>query len=187
MSGKFDVAETPLAGLKLITRKPIGDARGFLERMFCTEDLAEAGVDWQPVQVNRTLTQKAGTVRGMHFQRPPHAEVKFVHCLRGAVYDVAVDLRRGSPTYGKWSGAELSADNHRALLIPRGFAHGFQTLIDDVEMLYFHSTAYAPAAEGGVNHADPRLAIAWPLPIAETSARDAALPQFTEDFESIYA
>jgi len=119
------------------------------------------------------MTARKGTVRGMHFQRPPHAEMKLVSCVRGEVFDVAVDLRRGSPTFLRWHAERLSADNNRALLIPQGFAHGFQALTDDAELIYCHSAAYDAASEGGLNPRDPRLAIAWPLPITELSARDA--------------
>jgi dTDP-4-dehydrorhamnose 3,5-epimerase len=109
----------------------------------------------------------------MHFQPPPHSEMKLVSCVRGEVFDVAVDLRRGSPTFLRWHAERLSADNNRALLIPQGFAHGFQALTDDAELIYCHSAAYDAASEGGLNPRDPRLAIAWPLPITELSARDA--------------
>lgn len=182
---RFLVHDTPLAGLKLIERKPIGDARGFLARMFCAEDLSVAGWNKGIAQINHTLTQVRGTVRGMHFQRSPHMEMKLVSCLRGAVWDVAVDLRAGSPTFLKWHAVELSATNHRALLIPEGFAHGFQTLSDDCELLYLHSAAYAADAESGVQAQDPALAISWPLPIAEISARDAQHVLLTQEFTGL--
>jgi dTDP-4-dehydrorhamnose 3,5-epimerase len=121
----------------------------------------------------------------MHFQHPPHAETKFVSCLRGEVFDVAVDLRRGSTTLLLWHGEILSATNHRTLMIPEGFAHGFQTLTEDCEMLYFHTTAYQGDAEGGLNARDPRLGIQWPLPIAGESVRDATHPLVSEDFRGL--
>lgn len=185
MSGRFNIASTRLDGLKVVTRSPLQDPRGYLERLFCAHDLAEAGVDWTPVQVNRTFTRHKGVARGLHYQKPPHAEVKFVHCLRGGVFDVAVDLRRGSPTFGQWHGENLSAENGRALLIPQGFAHGFQTLTENVEMLYFHSAFYTSEGEAGLNLRDARLGIPWPLDIEETSERDAGLPRFTKTFEGL--
>ena len=125
---RLAIQATPIAGLKIIQRTTISDTRGFLSRIFCADELASAGWVWPIAQINHTLTKIPGTVRGMHFQFPPRAEAKLVSCIRGAVWDVAVDIRRGSPTYLNWHAEELSAANQRALLIPPGFAHGFQTL-----------------------------------------------------------
>lgn len=172
MSSRFDILDTPLAGLRVLQRKPIGDSRGYLERLFCADELQALAPGRYIAQINHTLTASRGTVRGMHFQRPPHAEIKFVSCLRGEVFDVAVDLRDNSPTFLRWHAEVLSADNYKTLVIPEGFAHGFQTLADDCEMLYFHTAAYQPGAEGGLNAQDPRLAIRWPLPIVGLSPRD---------------
>ncbi|MCE9650280.1 MAG: dTDP-4-dehydrorhamnose 3,5-epimerase family protein [Parvibaculum sp.] len=172
MSKRFDIAETPLAGLLRLERIRIGDARGWLERMFCADELRAAGWAGPIAQINRTLTLNRGTVRGMHFQKPPHEEAKLVSCLAGEVFDVAVDMRKNSPTYLRWHGEILSADNARSLLIPEGFAHGFQTLSEKVEMLYFHSAAYAPGAEDALRADDPALGISWPLAISEMSDRD---------------
>ena len=180
MSSRFRILETPLDAVKLIERTPMGDRRGYLERMFCTNDLAALMDGRSIVQINRTLTSQRATVRGMHFQYPPHAETKIVSCLRGEVFDVAVDLRSASPTYLRWHGEILSADNHRTMLIPEGFAHGFQTLTDDCELLYLHTAAWNASAEGGLNPRDPRLAIEWPLPISEISDRDDAHPMLTQ-------
>lgn len=182
---RFTLEPTPLAGLVTVQRQPLADSRGFLARMFCAQDLAPAGWTWPVAQINHTHTARRGTVRGLHFQHPPAAEAKLVSCLRGAVWDVAVDLRAGSPTFLQWFGAELSAANHRALLIPPGFAHGFQALADDCEMLYLHSTPHAPASEGGLDALDPRLAIAWPLPVAERSPRDAEHPLLAPGFTGL--
>jgi dTDP-4-dehydrorhamnose 3,5-epimerase len=182
---RFDIADTPLAGLKLVERKPVGDSRGFFERFFCAEDLGDALAGKSIVQINHTLTAQKGAVRGMHFQRPPHAEIKFVSCLRGEVFDVAVDLRRNSSGFLKWHGEILSATNHRSLLIPDGFAHGFQALTDDCELLYLHTAAYEPLSEGALNATDPALAIAWPLAITEMSARDREHPMLSAAFEGI--
>lgn len=181
----FDVLDTPLAGLKLVQRKPIGDQRGYLERMFCAEELWPSILGKAIAQINHTLTKERGTVRGMHFQHPPHAETKIVSCLRGEVFDVAVDLRRGSATFLTWHAEILSADNHRTLVIPEGFAHGFQTMTEDCEMLYLHTAGYQPGAEGGLNARDPRLAIRWPEAVAVLSARDAAHPLVTDDFPGV--
>lgn len=176
MNGRFDVAATALEGLNILTRKPLGDERGFLERMFCESELAGIMGGRRIVQMNRTLTRKAGTIRGMHFQRAPHMELKLVSCLRGEVFDVAVDMRPDSPTYLFWHGEILSGENHKTLAIPEGFAHGFQTLTEDCEMLYFHTAAHHPESEGGLHPLDPALAVSWPLPVAEMSAKDSARP-----------
>jgi len=176
VSERFFIHETPLSGLVVLERKPISDNRGYFERLFCEEELAPFLGKRRIAQINHTVTLRRGTVRGMHYQRPPFAEMKIVQCLRGEVFDVAVDLRRDSPTFLRWHAERLSDENHRTLLIPEGFAHGFQTLTDDCEMLYFHTAPYVPAAEGGLHVLDPKLAIAWPLPVSHLSGRDAAHP-----------
>jgi len=185
MSTRFDILDTPLFGLRILQRKPIGDSRGYLERLFCAEELQTLTPGIPIAQINHTLTASRGTVRGMHFQRPPHAETKFVSCLRGEVFDVAVDLRYNSPTFLRWHAEVLSADNHKTLIIPEGFAHGFQTLTDDCEMLYFHTTAYQPGAEDSLNAQDPELAITWPLPVSGLSPRDATHPFLGNDFTGV--
>jgi dTDP-4-dehydrorhamnose 3,5-epimerase len=185
MTTRFDITATPIVGLLLLQRKPIGDTRGYLERLFCQEELQEIIARKTVVQINHTVTKTRGTVRGIHFQHPPHAEMKIVSCLRGAVFDLAVDLRQNSPTFLCWHAETLSNDNHKTLVIPEGFAHGFQTLTDDCEMLYFHTAAYRFDAEGGLNPQDPRLAIQWPLPVAGLSARDAGHPFLTERFSGM--
>jgi dTDP-4-dehydrorhamnose 3,5-epimerase len=182
---RFEIGDTPLAGLKSVQRQRLGDARGFLSRLFCADELRAAGWDAPIAQINHTHTARRGTVRGLHFQHPPHAEIKLVSCLRGEVLDVAVDLRAGSPTFLQWHAQRLSADNGCALLIPRGFAHGFQTLCDDVELIYCHSAAYAADAEGGLHPLDPRLALPWPLPVAELSARDQRHPPIDDSFKGV--
>ncbi|MDD5471461.1 MAG: dTDP-4-dehydrorhamnose 3,5-epimerase [Sideroxydans sp.] len=182
---RFTVFDTPIASLKIVERHPLGDARGFLARLFCAEDLAAAGWHKPVAQINQTLTQMQGTVRGMHFQQVPYAEMKLVTCVRGAVWDVAVDLRAGSPTFQQWHAEELSATNHRALLIPEGFAHGFQTLCDDCELIYLHSMAYRQGAEAGLNPKDPMLSITWPLTITELSTRDAQHPMLDHQFKGV--
>jgi dTDP-4-dehydrorhamnose 3,5-epimerase len=182
---RFEIHPTPLAGLLSIQRQRLGDARGHLSRLFCADELAAAGWQRPIAQINHTFTAARGTVRGLHYQRPPLAEMKLVSCLAGEVWDVAVDLRAGSPTFLHWHAEVLSAENGRALLIPEGFAHGFQALTDGVAMLYLHSTAYAPQAEAALQVHDPRLAIAWPLPVQGLSPRDAAHALLTDDFRGV--
>lgn len=182
---RFVISETPLAGLKLITRKHIGDSRGFLSRLFCQEELVTAGWQKPIAQINHTYTARQGTIRGLHFQRPPHTEMKLVSCIRGEVWDVAVDLRANSPTFLDWHAEKLSVGNNHALLIPEGFAHGFQALSDDCELLYLHSAAHMQGAEAGVRYDDPRIGIAWPLQVAELSSRDQALTLITPGFSGI--
>ncbi len=182
---RFLVDHLPLHGLARVQRQRLGDSRGFLARLFCAEELASAGWRHPVVQINHTYTARRGTVRGMHFQYPPYAEMKLVNCLHGEIFDVAVDLRRHSPTFLQWHGEILSAENGRGLLIPEGFAHGFQTLSDDVELVYLHSNAHVPDAEAGINAEDPALGIHWPLEISEMSARDRQHQKLTSDFSGI--
>ena len=182
---RFIVTATPLPGVLQIQRQPLADARGALTRLFCSQELAAAGWHGPIAQINHTHTVQCGTVRGLHYQRPPAAEAKLVSCLRGAVWDVVVDLRAQSPTFLQWHAQELSADNHTALLIPPGCAHGFQTLQDNTELLYLHSAPYCPDYEAAVHVSEPRLAIAWPLPIANLSARDAAHALLPPEFAGI--
>lgn len=179
---RFDILATPLAGLHVLQRRPLRDERGYFERLFCTSELATVIGERRVRQINHTSTSKRAAVRGLHFQWPPHGEMKLISCLRGEVYDVAVDLRRDSATFLQWHAEILSADNHRTLAIPEGFAHGFQALCDDCEMLYLHTADYVPGSEGALNARDPRLAIQWPLPIGEQSPRDAAHPMLSKEF-----
>jgi dTDP-4-dehydrorhamnose 3,5-epimerase len=185
MGARFQIHPTPIASLLVVERLPRGDERGFFSRFFCAEELAGAGFRQPVAQINHTLTRRRGSVRGMHFQFPPHAEDKFVSCLKGEIFDVAVDLRVSSNTFLRWHGEKLSADNARSLMIPKGFAHGFQTLTDDCELIYLHSHPYAPDAESGFNVRDPALGIEWPLPITDMSARDARHPILTPAFKGI--
>jgi dTDP-4-dehydrorhamnose 3,5-epimerase len=185
MTTRFDILQTPIEGLKVLLREPVGDSRGFLERMFCAQTFAQILGEKTIAQINRTLTGKRGSVRGMHFQNTPHAETKFVTCLRGEVFDVVVDVRKNSPTFLHWHGELLTQDNHATLLIPEGFAHGFQTLSSNCEMLYFHTAAYHADSEGALNAQDPRLAINWPLAITEQSERDKSHGLITKDFKGV--
>ncbi len=182
---RFAIQSTPLDGLKLIERKRLGDARGFLSRLFCAEELAIAGWTEPIAQINHTYTARRGTVRGMHFQYPPHADAKLVSCLRGEVWDVAVDLRAGSLTFLRWHAQRLSSENGCAMLIPEGFAHGFQTLSDDTELIYCHSACHSPELEGALDALDPRLAITWPLAVVERSERDMSHAPITDIYKGI--
>lgn len=166
----------PLPGAFEIEIAPHEDARGLFARIFCEKEFSARGLTTRWVQMNVSLSRAAGTLRGMHFQRPPAAEVKLVRCLRGRALDVIVDLRRDSPGFGRHCALTLDPERRNAIYIPEGFAHGFQTLAPDTELMYFHSAAYAPEHEGGVNALDPALGIDWPLAPVNLSARDRALP-----------
>lgn len=183
---RFSVEDTPLPGLKAIRRHRLGDERGFLARLFCDVELSSAGWRKPVAQANLTRTTRRGTVRGLHFQQPPHAEMKLVSCVRGAVWDLVLDLRQGSPTFLQWHAEKLSDANDRALLIPEGFAHGFQALTEDVEMLYLHSAPHVPEAEGGLSPLDPKLAITWPEPIAVISDRDKSHALIDKSFTGLH-
>ena len=183
---RFFITDLPISGLKLIERKKLDDPRGFFSRLFCARELFSAGWVKPLVQINHSYTARCGTVRGLHFQLPPHTEMKIVICLKGEIWDVAVDIRSGSPTFLKWHAEVLSERNNLALLIPEGFAHGFQTMTDHVEILYLHSAYYVPEAEGGINPQDRHLSIRWPIPISEISNRDLSLPMIDSNFQGIY-
>ena len=176
---------TALAGLMVADTTRMGDARGSFARLFCARELEAALGARRIAQVNQSHTAEPGTVRGMHFQRAPHAEMKLVRCLKGRVWDVALDLRAGSPTFLQWHAEELSPDNARMMVIPEGFAHGFQVLEPDSELLYLHTEFYTPASEAGVRCTDPRIAIDWPLPVIGLSPRDAGHPLLTTDFSGL--
>lgn len=170
--------ETPIPGAFLIDLEKRGDDRGFFARAFCTGEFAAHGLITEFVQVNNSLTAHKGTLRGMHYQLPPKAETKLVRCIRGALYDVILDLRPGSPTFGQSFGAELTAENRRMMYVPKGFAHGFLTLADDTEAFYFVDESYGPEAERGVRWDDPRFAIVWPSPPAVLSDKDKSWRDF---------
>jgi len=182
---RFSFTALPLADLGLVERKCVSDDRGFLSRLFCSKELAAIGWRKPVAQINQTYTRFRGTVRGLHYQTPPFVEMKLVSVMRGEIWDVAIDLRAGSPSYLQWHAEVLSASNNRSLLIPEGFAHGFQALTDDVEMLYCHSSAYNPGAEGGFNPLDEGLGIEWPLAVSEMSARDRAHPAIDKHFAGL--
>lgn len=187
MTARFEIIDTPLSGLKLLRRKRLGDHRGYLTRLFDAEDMAELGWTGPIAQVNETGTAERGTVRGFHYQKPPFAEAKLIACTRGEILDVAVDIRKDSPTFLRHFAAELSDDNDLSFLLPKGFAHGYQALTPDVRMIYAHSAPYRAEAEAGLNVADPRLGVEWPLPVANLSARDESFAMLTDMFEGVSA
>jgi dTDP-4-dehydrorhamnose 3,5-epimerase len=165
-----------LAGAYRIELQLMVDERGAFGRRFCADEFRALGLETDLVQRSISFNARAGTLRGMHFQAPPHLETKIVRCTRGAIFDVLVDLRQGSPTYGHWHGEELAADNRRALYIPKGFAHGFQSLVDNTEVDYEITPAYVPEAAAGFRFDDSALAIDWPVADMTISERDKALP-----------
>ena len=167
---------TRLGGVWLVEIEPHQDERGHFARTWCPREFAAHGLDTTLAQASLSFNHKRGTLRGLHFQRPPHEEVKLVRCTSGAIYDVALDLRPGSPTRGQWQGFELTARNAAALYIPKGLAHGFQTLAPDSEVFYQISEFYEPDSASGVRFDDPAFAIAWPPPVAAISAKDRAWP-----------
>jgi dTDP-4-dehydrorhamnose 3,5-epimerase len=168
--------KTALEDAHLIELERRRDDRGFFARTMCLNEFAERGMACEFVQQNMSVTVKAGTIRGMHFQHPPFSEAKLVRCIRGQILDVIVDLRPGSPTYMRWQGFLLSADNGHQIYVPPGYAHGFQSLVDDIEVSYLVTAPYTPGAEGGLRYDDPHLAIDWPLPATSVSDRDMAWP-----------
>ena len=168
--------QTTLDNAVLITLEKRGDERGFFARTFCADEFRAAGLATVFVQANHSSNARRGTLRGMHFQRAPHREVKVVRCVKGAIHDVIIDLRRGSPTYGRWEGFDLTEENGHMLYVPEGFAHGFVTLAGDTHVAYQVSHAYTPGAEGGVRWDDPAFGIAWLVAPAVVSPRDSAWP-----------
>jgi dTDP-4-dehydrorhamnose 3,5-epimerase len=171
--------ETSLAGVLLVRLEPVSDARGWFARSFCVDEFGARGLDPSVAQSSVSFNERAGTLRGMHWQAPPAAEAKLVRCTRGAIYDVALDLRADSSTRGHWFAAELTPDNHTTLFVPEGVAHGFQTLQDATELTYLISREYDPAAARGVRFDDPAFGIEWPP--ADTrivSERDLSYPDF---------
>lgn len=176
---------TPLLGAYTIELEKRGDDRGFFARFFCQREFAEAGLPVSIAQINNSLSAKAGTLRGMHYQLPPSAEIKVVRCIRGALFDVIIDLRPDSPTFGKWYGAELTAENRLMMLVPRGFAHGLLTLTDDTEAFYLVNASYDPEQERGIRFDDPRFNIEWPQKPVEVSPKDRSWPDFDPKFHGI--
>lgn len=177
--------ETPLAGAYEVEIEPLQDERGSFARTFCHKEFAEIGFHKQIMQINHSITRRKGAVRGMHYQRPPACEAKIIRCVHGHVFDVMVDIRAGSPTFMQWHGVELSKDNMRMVYIPEGFAHGFQAITDNAELIYHHSTFYSPEYERGLRYDDPVLAINWPLPVSVVSPKDQSYTLIGVNFKGI--
>jgi dTDP-4-dehydrorhamnose 3,5-epimerase len=175
----MEFAETTLPGAFLVSLKKIKDDRGYFARGFCRDELQAHGLVADMLQLNVASSLKRGTLRGMHFQARPHQEAKFVRCTQGALFDVIIDLRKDSPTRLRWFGAELTRDNGQMLYVPEGFAHGYQTLVDDTEMYYLTTATYAASAASGVRHDDPAFGIDWPLPVSVISEADRRWPDYS--------
>ena len=173
--------ETPLKGAYIIEPERIEDERGFFARSWCVEEFKEHGLNPNLVQCNISFNKKKGTLRGMHYQAAPHEEAKLVRCTKGALYDTIIDLRGDSPTFKHWFGVELTAENRKALYIPEGFAHGFQTLEYDTEVLYQMSEFYHPECARGVRYDDPALKVTWPVEVVTISEKDARYPDFDKE------
>lgn len=176
---------TILEGSYVIDLEPYADDRGWFARFYCKQEFATIGHHQEWVQLNQSVNNQGGTLRGMHFQKPPFREIKMVRCIAGSVFDVIIDLRKDSNTYLQWFGVELSAANKKMLYIPEGFAHGFQTLTDNTALIYHHTEYYTPGSEGGIRHDDPALAIQWPLPVSVISVRDGSHPLLDQHFKGI--
>ena len=171
----------PLKGAFIVELEPIKDNRGFFARSWCYKEFENKGIMTHIAQENISCNRQSGTIRGMHYQEKPFQENKLVRCTRGAIYDVALDLRQESPTYMQWFGVALTADNYKMLYVPEGFAHGYQTLTDNTEVVYQVSQVYAPQAERGVRYDDPAFAIVWPLHVSVISAKDQSWPDYAAD------
>jgi dTDP-4-dehydrorhamnose 3,5-epimerase len=172
---------TDLQGATIVDIERREDSRGFFARVYCEREFERHGLPTRMVQTNMSLTRQAGTLRGLHWQRAPHAEDKLVRCVRGAVWDVVVDIRAESPTFCKWLGVELSEENGRMLLVPKGFAHGFVTLTDDTVVTYQVSEFYSPGVEGGARWNDPAFGIRWPVEVSGMSDKDCRWPDFDRE------
>lgn len=177
----------PLAGAFVLEMEPRGDARGFFARTFCEREFAAHGLETRYVQMNNSLSVLPGTLRGMHYQLPDSTEVKVVRCIRGALFDVIIDLRPDSPTFKQWYGIDLTEKNRLLLYVPRGFAHGFVTKEPNTEVFYLAGAFYDPAKERGVRHNDPAIGIRWPVPIQEISPKDSQWPDLNEEFHGLEA
>ena len=177
--------ETPLAGAYIIDLEPRTDHRGFFARIWCQDEMAQHGLKGEIVQSNLGFSLKKGTLRGLHFQTAPYAEVKTVRCTRGAVYDVIVDLRPDSKTYKQWFGIELTPDNHKAIYVPEGFAQGWLALTDNSEIYYHTTQRYAPSAASGIRYDDPAFGIEWPIPITVISDQDRSWPDYDSRADQI--
>lgn len=178
----MNIISTAIQGLQIVETTPYTDTRGAFARLYCEQDLAILIEKRRIVQINHSRTAAVGAVRGLHFQSTPHAEMKLVRCLKGRVWDVAVDLRKGSESYLRWHAEELTPANGKMMVIPEGFAHGFQVLEPQSELLYLHTAFYAPESEGGLRFNDPKLDINWPLTVSDVSVRDQSHPLIDQAF-----
>lgn len=176
---------TELNGVYIVDLEPLIDSRGWFARTYCKREFAEIGHRDEWVQLNHSFTRRKASIRGMHFQQPPYQEIKLVRCISGKILDIVIDLRKGSRTFLKWFGVELSSENKKMLYIPEGMAHGFQTLEDNCELLYHHTAFYTPGSEGGIRHDDPMININWPLQVTDISERDMRHQLLTESFKGI--
>lgn len=174
---------TPIAGCYEIKLKTISDERGFFLRQFCRDEMSAQGILFTPTQSNYSMTKTKGTIRGLHYQTPPKTEAKLLRVLKGKIFDVCVDLRKGSATFAKWHSVELDATAYSMFLIPKGCAHGFQTLTDNVEMIYFHDEAYSRESDRTAFYADPMFSIPWPLPVSAISQKDATATAMDPGFK----
>ena len=181
----FEIIKISFKDAYIIEPEPFKDDRGLFARVFCQNELESILNGKRIVQINHSLTHQKGAIRGMHFQRPPMAEIKMVRCICGSVFDVIIDLRKGSPSFLKWHGEILSSENMKMMYIPEGFAHGFQTLQPNSELLYLHTEFYSPEHEDGVCYNDPKIGIKWPLEVTEISDKDKRYPFLTQDFGGI--
>lgn len=179
------INHTPLQDAFIIEPEPFRDNRGLFARIFCQHELQSILHGKNIVQINHSMTRQKGAIRGMHFQRPPRAEIKMVKCLRGSVFDVIIDLRQDSSAFLKWHGEKLSAENMKMMYIPKGFAHGFQTLEQNLELLYLHTEFYSPEYESGIRYDDPSLNISWPIEVTDISLRDQNHPLLSSEFKGI--
>ena len=181
----MNLTETNIHGAWVLENSAFQDNRGAFSRLFCSRELQEVMGSRTVVQINHSMTHSVGAVRGLHFQYPPHAEMKIVHCLKGRVFDVAVDLRQGSPTFLKWTAVELTPESHLAFVIPEGCAHGFQVLEEGSQLLYLHTAFYTPDLEGAVRFDDPKIAVDWPLPTTDLSVKDLSHPYLLDNFKGL--
>lgn len=182
----MNVVATHLPGLSVVETTPFCDSRGTFSRWYCEQELEVLIGNRRVIQINHSHTATSGAVRGLHFQKPPRAEMKLVRCLKGRIWDVALDLRHGSETFLQWHAEVLTPENARMMVIPEGFAHGFQTLVPESELLYLHTAHYTPELQGGVRFDDPSVKIAWPVPVTDISQRDLLHPLIDHTFVGMY-
>lgn len=179
------IIETPIYGVVVVETSRITDPRGSFARWFCDKELESVIGERRIVQINHSMTAAKGSIRGMHYQKAPCSEMKLIRCVRGRVFDVAVDLRKGSPTFLRWHACELSPDNGLMMVVPEGCAHGFQVMEEDSELLYLHTQSYTPESEGGVLYNDPAIQIGWPLTVNDISERDRNHPVISDSFQGL--